>query len=126
MDKKYTTNYAVAANWLHSSLILCNEIIEVDESVLYNQRFSSFTNEDDEDCDEENEEAYEREIFQWYLTDCSQSDVEYLEEHFGLLFTYSDKLDLYVLCVDHFGTRWSYVECDTDLEQAVCKLGETK
>ncbi len=126
MDKKYMTNYEVAVHWLHSSLILCNEITEVDESVLYNQRFSSFANEEGEDCDEENEGAYERDIFQWYLTDCSQSDVEFLEEHFGLLFSYSDKLDLFVLCVDHYGTRWSYVECDTDLERAACQLGETK
>lgn len=51
------------------------------------------------------------EIFQWRLTDCSESDVEYLERRFGLLFTYSNLLGLYVLCVDHWGTSLDCVPC---------------
>lgn len=66
------------------------------------------------------------EIFQWFLTDCSEGDVEFLRKHFGLLFTYSDKLDLYVLCVTHYGTSWDYVEWETDLPQAKRGLGEKK
>jgi hypothetical protein len=66
---------------------------------------------------DEDEDEY-TEIYQWYLTDCNLSDVEFLEEHFGLMFTYSNKLDLFVLCVAHFGTAWDGVMVDTDLEQA--------
>ena len=29
-----------------------------------------------------------------------------------LIFTYSEKLDVYVLCVDHWGTSWDYVGID--------------
>ena len=116
MKKNYGTNYGVAANWLNNSLILCNDIVEKDFSVYENCRFSTY--------DEETET--EKEIFQWYLTDCSESDVEYLEEHFGLLFSYSEMLDLYVLCVDHFGTNWYWVYCDTDLESAQRNEGERK
>lgn len=47
-------------------------------------------------------------------------------EHFNLLFVYSPKLDLYVLCVDHYGTSWDYVVCITDLENAKRELGESK
>ena len=65
-------------------------------------------------------------IFQFYLTSLSLSDVEFLEEHFGLLFAYSELLDVYVLCVDHYGTSWDYVTCSTDLEQAQRELGESK
>ena len=126
MAKNYQTNYHVAVHWLNSSLILCNDIVKVDPSVYDNQRFSSFANEDGEDCDEETEGAYERDIYQWFLTDCTENEVEFLEKHFGLLFTYSDLLDIWILCVDHFGTRWSYVTIDTDLEQAARKEGETK
>ena len=127
MEKKFMTNYAVAVHWLNTSLILCNNIINIDDSIWDNKRFSDFyDSETGEDCDEEDENACERDIYQWYLTDCGESDVEWLEEHFGLLFTYSDLLDVWVLCVDHFGTRWSYVECETDLEQAARKLGEDK
>ena len=126
MEKKFKTNYHVAAHWLNSSLIMCNNIMEIDPSVYDNMRFGHYTNEDGEDCDEEDEGAYERDIYQWFLTDCTESEVEFLEQHFGLLFTYSDLLDVYVLCVDHFGTRWTYVEIDTDLENAARKEGETK
>ena len=113
---KFGTNYKVAVNWLGNSLILCNDIPEKDCSIYDNMRFNSY--------DEENDTYTE--IFQWYLTDCTESDVEYLEEHFGLLFTYSDMLDLYVLCVDHYGTSWDYVYCETDLECAARKEGESK
>lgn len=104
----YRTNYKKAVKWLNNSLILCNDIPSIDDSIFSNNRFAW------------NEES---EIFQWFLTDCSESDVEYLEQHFGLKFTFSDALDLYVLCVDHYGTSWDYVYWTTDLEQAQCELG---
>jgi hypothetical protein len=91
------TTYSIAVNYCNNSLVLCNNIAKIDPSVYDNARF---------------EWGEETEIFQWYVTDCSSSDVEFLEKSFGLLFTYSDKLDVYVLCVDHWGTSWDYVECD--------------
>lgn len=93
------TTYLEAVNWLHNQRILCNDIVNKDPSVFDNMRF-------DLDCDNGEE------IYQWFLTDCTTSDVEYLEKRFGLLFTYSDLLGLYVLCVDHWGTSWDYVSCD--------------
>ena len=98
----FYTTYSEAVHWLHNNLIMCNNIAEIDESVLYNMRFS--------DYDEETESYTE--IFQWFITDCNESDVEYLEKHFGLLFTYSELLDKYILCVDHLGTSWDYVACE--------------
>ena len=95
------TNYYNAAHWLNNSLILCNDIGEVDSSIYDEFRF-----------DTEDENGNTIDIYQWFLTDASLSDVEYLEKSFGLLFTYSEKLDLFVLCVDHFGTMWDGVPCD--------------
>lgn len=91
---KYTT-YRIATKWLHNSYILCNDICKIDENL-------EFEFEWDDDCD----------IYQWFLTDCSKSDVEWLTRTFDLKFAYSPKLDLYVLCVDHFGTGWDYVSCE--------------
>jgi len=108
----YQTTYSVAVNWLDGNLILCNDIVEMDESVYENCRFEIF-----------GEDGHETDIFQWYLTSFSESDVEFLEEHFGLLFSYSDKLDLYILCVNHLGTSWAYVPCETDIENAACETG---
>ena len=132
----YRTNYGVAVNWLNSNFILCNEIQNLDQSIFDNARFGFFYYTDEDGNQYESESDYEgeeelnensREIFQYYLTDCSESDVEFLEETFpGLLFTYSDLLGLYVLCVDHYGTNWYYVGTETTLENAQREEGEKK
>ena len=106
--KTYKTNYSVAVNWCNNALILCNNITEIDPSVYDNMRFELFDEED----------GTQKDIYQWFITDCTDDDVEYLEQTFGLLFTYSDLLDKYILCVDHFGTSWDYVECETTNELA--------
>lgn len=97
------TTYKTAVHWLHNNLILCNDIVEKDPSVVENLAWI------DQDA----------EIYQWYLTDCDDSDVEFLREHFpALIFSYSGLLGLWVLCVDHLGTSWDYVGTDTDLDNA--------
>lgn len=116
MERTIQTNYYVATHWLHNHLILCNEIAELDESVYEN------LNGLDVKFDDDGDETIE-EIYQWFLTDCNEDDVQWLQEHFGLLFTYSEKLDLYVLCVTHYGTSWDYVYWTTDIENAKAEEG---
>lgn len=101
------TTYNIATHWIDGGLVLCNNIGEIDPSIYDNMRF--------QDYDEETETTTE--IFQWFLTSWSQDDVEYLEKTFGLLFTYSEKLDCFVLCVDHWGTMWSSVPCEVLSEE---------
>lgn len=92
------TTYAIAVNWLNNNYILCNNIFENDPSCYDNARFEW---EDD------------TEFFQYYLTNASADDIEWLEKNFpDLKFTFSDMLDCFVLCVDHFGTGWDYVATD--------------
>ena len=88
-------SYKDAVEYMHNSLILCNNILEIDEYLF-------------ENCELCNPEE---EFFQYFLTDCSKDDAERLHEWFGLNFLYSEKLDLYVLAVDHFGTSWNGVSC---------------
>lgn len=90
----YTT-YKTAVEWLGNSIILQNNIVDIDESVYENMHFDDSATE----------------IYQWFITDFSEHDVKWLEDTFGLLFSYSNLLDQYVLCVDHFGTAWSHVPC---------------
>lgn len=92
--------YLEAVNWLGNSRVLCNNIPQIDPSIFDNANFDWY--------DDENE--MEVEIFQWFITDCTQDDVVYLADRFGLLFTYSELLDCYILCVDHCGTPWKSVE----------------
>ena len=136
-QKTYRTNYGVAVNWLNNNFILCNEIQYIDPSLFENANFdvwhyytdeegNVYSNESDYEGEGELTEHY-REIYQYYLTDCSEIDVEYLEETFPeLLFAYSEKLGLYVLLVDHYGTNWYYVGTDTTLENAQREEGEKK
>ena len=94
------TTYSIAINWLRPSLVLCNNIAEIDQSIFDNAR-SSFYDE---------EEETETEIYQWFLTNLSLDDVEWMEKNFpDIKFTYSDLLDCFILCVDHWGTGWDYV-----------------
>lgn len=112
MEKKYITSYATAYKWLRNDFVLCNNIVEIDPTIYENMRFAL------EEYDEDGDVTTRHEIFQWFITDASESEVEFLERHFGLLFTYSELLDCFVLCVDHFGTMWRGVPCKTDLENA--------
>lgn len=80
----YTTYYN-AVHYLQPNLILCNNIADIDNTVYDNMRFNLFDDEDNQ-----------VEIYQWFLTSLNEGDVEWLEEKFNLLFTYSEKLDVYV------------------------------
>lgn len=92
------TTYLKAVNWLHNQRIHCDNILDIDPSVIDNARFSF------------EEDGVKVEIFQWFLTDASEEDVEWLEKSFKLKFSYSNKLELFVLCVDHCGTPWDAVD----------------
>lgn len=45
-----------------------------------------------------------------YLSDCSDTEVQYLKDTFGLTFEYSKIFQKWLLIVDHFGTQWHYVK----------------
>jgi hypothetical protein len=108
-NTKYYTTYNIATHWLDGGLVLCNEIVNIDSSIWDNMRFDYFNEKGDSQV----------EVYQWFLTNWNESDVEWLEKNFpDLLFTYSEKLDCFVLCVDHFGTMWSGVECEVSEELA--------
>ena len=94
-----------------SSLILCNNIPQVDEYLydyIENGNLIEYYDENGEECDEENaRDERDAEIFQWYLIDNSTADR--LKRSTSQLIFYSEKLDVYVLGVTHFGTGWDYV-----------------
>lgn len=88
-------SYKDAVEYMHNNFILCNNITEIDEFIWDNCELCNI----------------DEEFYQYFLTDCSKDDAERLHKWFGLNFLYSEKLDLYVLCVDHFGTSWNYIPC---------------
>lgn len=107
------TSYSTAVHWLQNNLILCNDIPKIDETLF--ERTKGYDWEAD------------REIFQYFLTDMSDSEVAWMVRNFsGLHFAYSELLGLWVLLVDHWGTGWEYVSVcvyDEDLMRNVRAKG---
>jgi hypothetical protein len=97
-----------------STLLLCNNIPQVDELLFDNIENGSFTTYYDADGNETDEEnavdQSEVDIFQYYLIDAGTA--ERLKDHTDEIIFFSDKLDLYVLCVTHCGTSWDYVDAE--------------
>ena len=80
-----------------NDIVLCNNIVEVDESI-YNNFINAYDEESDEIVD----------IYQYFLCNVDEDTIKLLS-HYGFIFSYSDLLECDVLCVDHLGTSWSYV-----------------
>lgn len=85
-----------------SDLVLCNEITSIDETIW------------------EYMSNYNEEIYQFYLCDLTEYEKQELIEY-GVILSYSHKLELDILCVDHYGTAWDYVmtevEWTTDINE---------
>ena len=106
-------------------IVLCNNIVQVDSSVLDNIDYDiteTYYNGNGEEITEEeyyeDENAYsernEPEIYQWYLCNVTEWEKDNLKE-MGIILSYSNLLDCDVLCVDHYGTSWDYVLTDVKL-----------
>lgn len=68
-----------------------------------------------EEIDELNT-SHLREIFQYYII--SSGGAEILSQNTNELVLYNEELDMYVWCVDHWGTSWDYVLTDIPCEKA--------
>ena len=125
--------------------ILCNNIVDVDPEIFYNQEagfysYDEYYNDKLEELKEEykeeleegtktleeleqeaecyaDKEQYNYEFYQYFITDLNAMDIERLNnlEQHTLQVMYSEKLDCYIVGVDHFGTGWDYVGSDFDL-----------
>ena len=149
-EEHYLGGYAsykrVVDRFIGNNLVLCNNIINVDNELFYN-RECGFADYDDlkeerlEELKEEykeelengeetlehleelaedyaEEEQYDYEFYQYFIIDISNWDLEYLKEckQTTLQIMYSELLDVYVLGVGHFGTGRDYVGSDFKLE----------
>lgn len=95
----YTCSYEEAINCLGLQLIPCNYVEDIDKESLYKNLKTG------------------REVIQWYITDAFADTVRFAEKHFdSVFFTYSEKLDLYVLASTVYGMYWEDAIVNTDLE----------
>ena len=111
-----------------SDLVLCNNIAEIDDSIWDNMNENDIYYIDDNgeyrtreeyENDETGtiEEKYE-DIYQYFLCNLSEFDCQTLTDY-GIILTYSDKLDCDVLCVNHCGTSWDYVSTNVELTENI-------
>ena len=98
----------------NSSLILCNNIPQVDECLfdnIENGSFITYYDENGNECDEKNAvDESVNEVFQWYIID--EATADRLKRSTNELIFYSEKLDVYILGVTHYGTAWDYVDAE--------------
>ena len=95
-------SYKTLVNYYIGDIVLCNNIVNIDESVYFNMEYET-----------ENEEDYP-EIYQYFICNLSDWEKEQAKKA-GLILSYSDMLECDVLCVDHLGTSWDYVLTDVRL-----------
>jgi len=98
LEQGYASYRTIISRFI-GDIVLCNNIIDVDESIFENMK---------------GELGEDVEIFQYYLCHIGQWEEEQLLKA-GVILSYSDVLDCDVLCVDHFGTSWDYVLTDVKL-----------
>ena len=94
-------SYATLCKLCFTDMILCNNITDIDESIYDNLEWQPDEEDEEEDGD------WKSSIYQFYLVDTNNYFFEQYKENF--LMSYSDKLELWVLCVSHFGTSWKNI-----------------
>ena len=116
-ENKEIHYYSEIADKLDNNLILCNNIADIDESIYNNMVYGDYWEEDFKAQEKEGvEEIQSPEIYQYFLLDCQEYQIKDLQEHYPeLIYSYSEVLDLFVLCVPHCGTSWDY--CKTEYRE---------
>lgn len=110
-------SYSNMIDYCCDNLILNNHLVEdLNEKGFYFDVYTgsvaTYYNKYDEEI---TQEAYEKtegegsyyydEIYQYYII--SEQDAERLETFTDELVIYNDDLEIYLLCVKHFGTSWT-------------------
>jgi hypothetical protein len=99
VDKPRWCSYRTAVRWGDTSLVLLNNIMDIDKD------FDPYENFYEEEDDE-----YYPEFYQYYITDMSDDSVEWSRKVFpDITYVYSELLSAWILCVAHYGTSWDYV-----------------
>ena len=110
-DTHYVASYKQVLDYIlgvNCNLLLCNDIVNLQDEQL---------DADIYDASYDEEEDRYKDIYQFFLCNVSEFDID-INNELGtpLLLGYCDTLDVDVLMVDHFGTGWDYVGTDVVLE----------
>ena len=102
--KNERASYKTLVDRFVGSRVLCNNIVDIDESIWENVEVGQLYNEETDEYTE---------IFQYFVCNVSEWEIETLKEltqdNNDIIISYSNVLDCHILMVDHFGTSWDYV-----------------
>lgn len=85
---------------------------EIEEAQMLQEEIGSIQ-EQIEELEEEQEKLYNQEIFQYYIV--SDQGAEMIKQYTEDPLFYNETLDMYVWGITHYGTAWSYVLTDVNL-----------
>ena len=108
-------SYNTLLKYYDMTPILCNNIAEVDEYLFDNIEVGNI-------YDEENDCYID--IYQYFIINLSAWELENIKKYYNdeLIIAYSEKLDNYILLVDHFGTSWDYVLTNIEFTDDIDKI----
>lgn len=106
-------SYRTLVERVIGDMVLCNNVYQVDDTIFDNVIVGDIYDESGEMI----------EIFQFYLCNVNDWNIEYVKEltqdNNDIIIAYSEILDCYVLMVDHFGTSWDYVLTSVELSDDI-------
>ena len=79
-----------------------------EDSTYYNEDGEEITHEEYEEQWDDGAYSQYDEVYQYYIIDSPDRFEMYTNE----LIIYNEELDLYILCVKHYGTSWDYVHAN--------------
>lgn len=110
-----TVNFKTLTDFLFTDMVLCNNIT---------QDYEFFTTELGDDYDEKTGESAD--IYQYFIVDCDNRRIEryrkWLEENekeSDIILYYDEKLEVYILRVDHWRASWDHVPTSIKIEREV-------
>lgn len=107
-------NYLTLFNFLFTDSVLCNDIVKIDNELIYNNLIDETLEDDDE----------YPEFYQFYIVNIDTWRLEKYQEYLqtkkvdcNISLFHSDVLDVDVVGVSHYGTGWSCVPTSIELER---------
>ena len=127
-------SYRTIVERFFDSMLLCNNIPQIDPDIWNNIEIGDICDYIDSEGNYHTKEEYENDttgdiyeqyadIYQYFLTDINYYGVEYLKQlaednnDNSIILAYSEKLELYVLLVTHFGISWDCVQTNIKLTE---------
>ena len=118
MNNSIMENTCEIGYWEQENGIIDNseEIEELEEQIEYlEEGFEEYTDiqEKIDELKGEQEQSYNQDIFQYFIV--SDQGAEMIKQYTEDPLFYNETLDMYVWGITHYGTAWSYVLTDVNL-----------